>query len=230
MNSIILSTNQIKQIEKGYSSFSLRLVRVPTEWEFVNFEKNPFAKTFDENGNSHQDKLKGFWAIFSKEAKKHTMKQMLRKIGDILYVKEKWYSGCKYCESNQDDWLDVVCAMPCDFGILYKAKKDDKRYFYEVINQKWFSAKKMPRHLSRLRVEVTDVRIQRLQTITEAERINVCKANIQTANEGNELMPKTFLNGFADMWNNNYINGEYKYSWDNNPWVCISSIKKYDAL
>lgn len=73
----------------------------------------------------------------------------------------------------------------------------------------------MPRWASRLTLTVTDVRVQRLQEISEADAIaeGVCEDPLETPLDAGQE-PLRHL--FADLWNS--LHGPD--AWDANPWVC----------
>lgn len=90
-------------------------------------------------------------------------------------------------------------------------------------NAKWRPSIHMPRWASRINLEVTGVRVERLQDITEeeAEREGAALCEHFTdAKRGHPLQPhKT---AFAWLWNK--ING--RDSWAANPWVWVVEFKR----
>jgi hypothetical protein len=86
----------------------------------------------------------------------------------------------------------------------------------------------MPRWASRITLEITDVRAERLQKITEAD----AKAEGAEPWEFNDLQPMTsgelgstnpYRGGFACLWD--HINDE-KAPWFANPWVWVVSFRR----
>lgn len=77
----------------------------------------------------------------------------------------------------------------------------------------------MPRWASRITLEITDVRVERLQEITEEDAIA----------EGVQFMPSmpaalTNRTSFGKGWDK--LNAKRGYSWESNPWVWCLSFKK----
>ena len=73
----------------------------------------------------------------------------------------------------------------------------------------------MPRWASRLTLEVTTVRVERLQDISEADaRAEGCPVECQ---EGNAV------DWFSGLWDG--INAKCGYGWDSNPWVWVIEFK-----
>ena len=82
----------------------------------------------------------------------------------------------------------------------------------------WKSPLFMPRKFSRLTLEITDVRCERLQDITEED----AKA------EGIILDPTCVLNShighYSLLWDK--LNAKRGFGWDTNPWVWVIEFKK----
>jgi len=80
---------------------------------------------------------------------------------------------------------------------------------------RWRSSIHMPRWASRLTLVVRDVRVQRVQEISE-EDARAEGVQLRRAPEGNEVVEWTAVQSFADVWNSIHGRG----AWDANPWVC----------
>jgi hypothetical protein len=82
----------------------------------------------------------------------------------------------------------------------------------------------MPRWASRITLEITGVRVERVQEISErdarAEGIQpVLEDGIWSHN--GHVLPR---DGFADLWDS--VNAKRGYSWDVNPWVWVLEFKQ----
>ena len=75
----------------------------------------------------------------------------------------------------------------------------------------------MPRWASRLTLTVTDVRVQRLQDISEADAVaEGCDAVLAlTIKRPNGAHPGNPRECYCDLWNSLHGHG----AWDANPWV-----------
>jgi len=126
------------------------------------------------------------------------------KPGDRLWVKEAW---------------SVWEHRPDDLPIRYRA---DYRNDYKA---KWQSPMFMPRRYSRITLEITNVRCERLQEMTEAdavaEGLKVSAAG-HYYNYHNKRPHTDFgcpIESFESLWDS--INAKRGYGWETNPWVWV---------
>lgn len=133
------------------------------------------------------------------------------KVGDRLWVRETWEESIKNL-----------------FGksvILYKADYIDKPD--DIANaSKWKSPIYMSRWASRITLEITDIRVERLQEITANDCVK--EGCGRTLGTNPHYHPR---DRFKDLWNSIYArndrpDGYCKYSWENNPWVWMISFKR----
>lgn len=148
--------------------------------------------------------------------------------GDILYVRETWHKGLE--------------------RYMYRADYSDTEKFYrngKEIEMKWYPSIHMPKEAARIWLKCTDVRVERLQEITEsgakAEGIrgytkdgNLYKYAvtddwwIDYHNKHKEIvtgtwwqdMPRTAKDAFSYLWNSTIKKSDLDlYGWNANPWV-----------
>lgn len=134
-------------------------------------------------------------------------------VGDRLWVRETWFADKKY------DHLKPS-AIPIDSLISYKAT-----VIKTVIIPDWAgktrSAIFMPRWASSINLEITEIRVQRLQDISEEDAI----AEGMTGRLGQEATGGLLTcarDVFQQYWD--LINGK-KYPWSMNPFVVAISFK-----
>lgn len=128
--------------------------------------------------------------------------------GDRLWVRESWRL------TTTDD---CACYDPCGCKVglpVYRATADDP-------DAKWKPSIHMPRWVSRITLEITGVKVERLQDISDddcmAEGIEPCNCI-----EGCDICAKSFQEDYQQLWES--ING--KGSWDANPWVWVVEFKE----
>ena len=123
-------------------------------------------------------------------------------VGDILWVRETWakrvYSDNRYYYKADDN-----------LGAIFNREGD-----------KWRPSIFMPREAARLFLRVKNVRVERLQDITEEDAIA-------------EGMSKTLVDGvvfisakgnFHVFWDS--LNIKRGYGWDTNPWVWVIEFER----
>ncbi|EAW6027549.1 hypothetical protein H0Q26_004372 [Salmonella enterica] len=167
-------------------------------------------------------------------------------VGDRIWVRETWAilgneDGCSV------DWNDNLCRgdeknaariyrasceqKPGDYGLW--SIPDDADWKPHTVNEKfdggWRPSIHMPRWASRILLEITNVRVERLNDISE------CDAGAEGVPPAGSLLPdypETFLTpkgdfamakvAFQRLWESIY--GEE--SWNANPWVWVIEFKR----
>ena len=139
--------------------------------------------------------------------------------GDQLWVRES------FIHEPADYVWEASVSIPCrPASTVYRADcKGDSRGAGRT------SPMFMPRSLSRITLELTDVRVERLQDISEADALAEgvtpkwepgCSGRLMEAIGGFSFRPAA--SAYADLWEQ--INGAG--SWDANPWVWALSFKR----
>lgn len=131
---------------------------------------------------------------------------LLADVGDRLWVRETWRpvhsgdftQGAQYRADHPDDWRD---------------------------DTKWKPGIHMFRWASRLTLTVTDVRVQRVQDISDRGAQNDCIAEGMFARDFLTTKGEWLERGFSsiercrfhDLWDS--LNAKRSFGWDVNPWV-----------
>ena len=166
-------------------------------------------------------------------------------VGDRLYVKETWrivgwWEGQPYYleykdgtrmdepgdSSEYDEEKYITYAQQCDDDCIkagIKAQEDGTFIFFESepVPTRWRPSIFMPRWASRIDLEITDIRVERLQ--------NISREDVATEGcpwqrgDGPWDDVKQAKEWFANLWDS--INGK-KYPWDSNPWVWVISFRR----
>ena len=145
--------------------------------------------------------------------------------GDRLWVRETWY--CDDYRVQRGPYLkpDDMATDEArkDGTLIYRASSGDRPY--EAEQPVWRPAIHMPRWASRITLEVTCVRVERLQDISAADALAE-GVNVHPDHHGK---PRTSIyspvQAYRDLWEQ--INGPD--SWDANPWVWCVSFRRIDA-
>jgi len=149
--------------------------------------------------------------------------------GDLLWVREAWAA---------DTQLDAIAPRELSQGepICYLADGALRQTGCSMITQgKARRSFHMPRWVSRILLEVTALRIERLQDITEqqamAEGITcvpfrpddgwpICDGYMVGKDDSKTSLAPTAKKAFSDLWNS--TGGD----WDANPWVWVVEFKR----
>lgn len=116
-------------------------------------------------------------------------------LGDILYVREAWGKG------YEDD--TYIYKADDKLAELPAFKESSKMIYHPSIH--------MPKEAARIWLKVIDVRVERLQDITDE----------QATKEGCDDYTSTAL-GFFNIWDSTIKKADIgRYGWDANPWVWV---------
>lgn len=167
--------------------------------------------------------------------------------GDRLWVRENWRIGAwnennseialDYCDGPRKEWVSVP-DPGCDdgelFSRLWKQSTDDAikaglltddngNYHWEIgqspcrLRPSIF----MPRWASRITLEITGVRVERLQDISGE---NCWAEGIECAGWDSEKYGSV-THCYRDLWESIYG----PKSWDKNPWVWVVEFKRVES-
>ena len=211
---ILFSTPMVQSILDGRKSMTRRIIK-PSVVD--KFNLNPSGKLLGSFSEEVGD-------IYP------TVDDCQYQPGDYLWVRETW---TKYYYSDENGYTHYDQPM-----IYYAADGEpDFRIVdgdgFEVDDQriKWKPSIHMPKSAARIWLEVTDVRVERLQDITEADAITEGIENGQLyyygephAIKGSPKCCNTAKEAFKGLWNS--LNAKRGYGWDTNPWVWVISFRR----
>lgn len=166
-------------------------------------------------------------------------------LGDILYVRETWqcWRAHRY-EATADIRFR---AGGDDVRLQFANGNTDSinRLDYDTFVHKWFSHNGewkpslfMPKEAARIWLKVTDVRVERLQEITEKQACmegtdpwdEVCYENNgwhPTFSDPDSGGDPNMVNGFHKLWNSTIKKSDLdRYGWDANPWVWVIEFER----
>ena len=115
------------------------------------------------------------------------------------------------------DWLWVREAWASFKGdIYYRAEGSNNARIEETVG--WKPSIFMPRWASRIDLEITDIRVERVQDIIFG---NICNEGLSYTEDS-----KGLFNDWIALWNS--INAKRGYGWDVNPWVWVISFRRIE--
>lgn len=210
---ILFNTDMVRAILDGRKTVTRRCVKPKSKnaygfFVLTNKSDGSFAGVYDYDDDEN---------AFDKPQRQPAYK------GDILYVREAFAPVIDYIDGEPE----TVFA--------YKASTPDNQYVGNVMSlpiTAWHPSIHMPKEAARIFLRVTDVRVERVQDITEeqakAEGANQCYEQIDSS----ENRPVTYLaedgkgyyiSGFKNVWDSTVKKSDLdRYGWAANPWVwCI---------
>ena len=204
---IIFSTPMVRAILDGRKSMTRRVVKTRYPLEFCG-----------GRGDSQDDPTQwgygpcdpdGSWMMLRVGAYEsfdlHEIRCPYGVPGDLLYCRETYFRLPP--EHRPDDH---------HAHYIYKADWTDG-----TKDVKWKSGRFMPKVAARLWLKILDVRVQRVQEISEedvvAEGIDIGKTPYPPEEYALRDFDVDFETAYRDLWNS--LNAKRGYSWEQNPWV-----------
>ena len=212
---ILFSSDMVRALLAGTKTQTRRAIKPqPKRGEDVDF--------WDRGCSANPIPLVNYGRELGDNVHRESVRCPYGKPGDLLYVRESLvnveehgFKGPVYAASDEG-------AAILDYGL--GSSPDDIEIDPDLIRQR--PSIHMPRAASRLTLRTTEVRVQRLQDISEvdalAEGIDVGAmnaANMASFRAGTHQ--QLFANEFMRLWWS--ING--RGSWDANPWVWVLSFE-----
>ncbi|TYX24743.1 hypothetical protein [Klebsiella pneumoniae] len=168
------------------------------------------------------------------------------KIGDRIWVRETWATlgnedGCcvdwegNLCKGDERSAARIYRASceqrPGDYGLW--SIPDDAYWKPHTKEHKfegaWRPSIHMPRWASRILLEITDVRVERLNAISQEDaqaegmELTGWRPTYSDPDSGGEVM--TPYDNFAELWSSIYGEG----SWKADPWVWVIEFKRVEG-
>lgn len=123
--------------------------------------------------------------------------------GDPLYVKQPWLAITQDGNRAVDDWRKAS-----RFIGRYTDGPDVREVYWPPT--RWRNARFMPKVAARIWLRVTNVRVERVQDISEAD----------TKSEGVVYPENAWsIANFVELWDS--INKKLGFEWKSNPWVWV---------
>jgi len=190
---IIFSTEMVKAILEGRKTQTRRVIK-PQPYIIEGAEGKML------NGSSKSKEC--FLFIRMRDNFPVIMECPYGQVGSKLWVRETWgWSGLNRVE--------------------YKAFPADGKDFRAV--DRWRPSIHMFHAVSRITLEITDVRVEKLQEITDedakAEGVDVDK--VFSPDSGH--IGKCYWTKFRELWNSIH---KKEHRWEDNPWVWVISFKR----
>ena len=230
---ILFNTEMVRAILDGRKTVTRRVIKLKYDNTHIEIRNSKYGKEVIEIQNDVEGETYGTNTdgIHWRKLLGYIEKCPPYKIGDILYVRETWAN----------------CNIASPEKYLYKAVYDLSIYPY--CNWMWHPSIHMPKEAARIFLKVTNVRVERLQDITEegvckegAEPLISCKYEhtIYYLDGGMEAcfntgccsycpaLEETYAELFGKLvWNETIKTIDKNiYGWDANPWVWVIEFER----
>lgn len=143
-------------------------------------------------------------------------------VGDRIWVRETWQAIHDYCDENGHvDERRYARSIPRHRG----------NYWHPVYEEAWGNESRedrefpwrpsihMPRWASRILLEITDVRVERLKSISDGDAI---REGCSTADmKSGDCVADVFARLWASIYGDE--------SWNSNPWVWVIEFKRVEV-
>ena len=146
--------------------------------------------------------------------------------GDIMYVRETWCKG-KIDFGEEPDGREVLYVSQCQAEEDYIHKEYVLRNGIGIDDVIWKPSIHMPKEAARIWLKVKDVRVERLQEITEdgIRREGVAVDSKDCAGKFDYVSELFFL--FQKLWNSTIKKSDLdRYGWDASPWVWVIEFER----
>lgn len=225
---IIFTTDMIKAILNGTKTQTRRVIIPQPVCKCDN--PNWQGKLIDWVGWRHEGKIG--WSCYT--------------CGSGLYAYDEWSSHgiiCPYGQAGDRLWIRETFKPYAYIAsnrdtIQYKDGTERDVHcpedFIPSIN--WKPSIHMPRWASRFNLTASNVRIERIQDITEEDAraegiipfiigLPPIQTTVYATNYPNPICSDTAKNAFKLLWDS--INAKRGYSWNINPWVWVVTFHQY---
>ena len=208
---ILFNTEMVRAILEGRKSCTRRINKDANEYtvpdmDFYNADRRTYA-VHNYSDKEHKNKLsiaERTCPIFP---------------GDVLYIRETWTEECGkyYYRADYDsDYLDPFETLSGGYPASCRNHPGCDGCMATSTRIHWHPSIHMPKEAARIWLKVTDVRVERLQDMTDDD----------AEAEGCFDYTSTAL-GFPDVWDSTIKKSDLdSYGWDANPWVWVIEFER----
>jgi hypothetical protein len=210
---ILFSGPMIRAILEGRKTVTRRVMKPQPFYDREAYERNIFPGK--KNGawiwQPKQDTFWFYWDDWSGFDARISRDCPHGQPGDLLWVRETF----------------AVNIPGCPNGLTYRADHITPAGDGPASPVTWKPSIHMPRWACRIVLEITGVRVERLQEISEADCCAELGAPTEWTGKGAEPYGRDMKTAFAYLWNSLAKPG---YSWQDNPWVWAITFKRLEGV
>ncbi|EGV1295405.1 hypothetical protein KJT36_002785 [Salmonella enterica] len=212
---MIFNAEMVRAILDGRKTQTRRIMAIQPEHSELGLRRVIDSKNGRDNG-------KYFWSQSDARGLKMRSKVFgcpYGEVGDRIWVRET-YQGPLFDYEHMESYLEDSSKFYKPEFCVYRADGKPAPEFYDAddnLHYGWRPSIHMPRWASRLTLEITGVRVERLNSITESD----AEAEGVTDTGFGDLL----VDGYRYLWKSIY--GEE--SWAANPWVWVIEFKRVEG-
>ena len=217
---IPFSEAEVRAILEGRKTQTRRVAKPPPKAVFLPDDQ--WKIDVDEPGTAYMDDESGRLRITCPYGQP----------GDQMWLRETWALVHNWEEDGIDDWEG---AIPKDRPISpsaqvwHKAGHLRSSDTVEDRGFRWRPSIHMPRWASRITLEITRVRVERVQDITEADAKAEGVSPVMVDSGGftqwdAPIDIPDYIEPFADLWDK--LNAPRGHGWSVNPWVWVIDFER----
>ncbi|EBB5941623.1 hypothetical protein CMR97_24295 [Salmonella enterica] len=217
---MIFNAEMVRAILDGKKTQTRRIMAIQPEHSELGLRRVIDSKNGRDNG-------KYFWSQSDARGLKMRSKVFgcpYGEVGDRIWVRETWQVIHDHIdESSHVEYRTYAPSIP----------KEKDRYWHTVYAEHfgdesredrgfpWRPAIHMPRWASRITLEITDVRVERLRGLSEED----AKSEGIIPSAGGVLPGWEYRINFRDLWMDIYGTD----NWEANPWVWVIEFKRVEG-
>ena len=206
MRPILFSTEMVQAILAGRKTQTRRVVKFPKTALINLLPDEEITLTRMQDG--YKDGIRPVWGS-DDDPNWFSTKCPYGAVGDVLWVRETW---AEYYDPHGHPHVPFIA---------YRAGYDDEN----ASEIKWKPSIHMPHAAARLFLKITDIRVERLQDISEADAVAEGAEGLLCTFLSNPYKGYTsWIEGFKKIWQK--INGAD--SWEVNPWVWVVQFERIE--
>lgn len=229
IKTILFNTEMVRAILDGRKSCTRRLMKPQPD------EKHIYPLGF-ANDSTERKNIGSFGFGASELGSSIQYTKPPYQPGDILYVRETWERfECWNCEGDERG----NCTKEPKKSVLDKACGC---YMYRATDEisgdaKWHPSIRMPKEAARIWLKVTDVRVERLQDMTNDDALKEGAEGVRCDHAGSgaygctDCMNTGWLEPpiveFMQIWDSTIKKSDLdRYGWNANPWVWVIEFER----
>ena len=224
---ILFNTEMVQAILESRKTVTRRVVKdIDDNYGYLGLSKDECCHKDDNTA-----------VFYRKTTSLELRKKMPYRVGDILYVRETWGIHSMKNYGKRVKFLFKAGAIKELREVALSESRYDDMLKYSFKNG-WQPSLFMPKEAARVFLEVTNVRVERLQEITEEQAIKEGCSGIECKKPNNynsdECCGYCNNSGYIEppqleflyLWDSTLNKEQLElYGWDNNPWVWVIEFK-----